>query len=518
MPYTTGEHNNYEGSTWKPASSILHPEGNKSVSMLLQASKRETAQNHQTGAKSSEPNSEMLYATEGKLTHNRGSDQEFPALSAGRIEPAPETPIIGPENQLQMATMLWMACMEQMSSAHKAMPTDASSNPFLQQQPPPQPAAPLLPSSSAPPAEHVSTVGPVPGAPVATATSDEAQAGSSRSIPTTCVRPTHPLRSFTNPLLPPPMGTIDPKVYTSMLPQSSMKPSELNSEMPFATGGKLTLYRGSQEFVPLSAHRIERAPETAVTGSSPSCATGQEFINHRGSDHKFDPMFEYHKGPLPGTAPVTDPLCQGSKNIFTIVLLGQTGSGKSASGNTILAAGNAPGKKIPPFISATSSMPLTTKCEIRIMDVFGMQVRVVDTPDFLLADVHQEAIRECKKYCEEKQCVVLLVLQLSRLTGDEKGIVEKLEGRLGCPIRDKTIVLFTHGDNVKKEERCPQRFVTSSQSLMEIVRLCGCRYLIFDNMSKDKKQVIDLFNKIPKCEYYFPSLKTKKSQSECSVC
>uniref|UniRef100_A0A3Q2EBP6 DCC netrin 1 receptor n=1 Tax=Cyprinodon variegatus TaxID=28743 RepID=A0A3Q2EBP6_CYPVA len=41
-----------------------------------------------------------------------------------------------------------------------------------------------------------------------------------RTIPTACVRPTHPLRSFTNPLLPPPMGTIDPKVYSSMLPQS----------------------------------------------------------------------------------------------------------------------------------------------------------------------------------------------------------------------------------------------------------------------------------------------------------
>uniref|UniRef100_A0AAQ5YNP5 DCC netrin 1 receptor n=1 Tax=Amphiprion ocellaris TaxID=80972 RepID=A0AAQ5YNP5_AMPOC len=34
----------------------------------------------------------------------------------------------------------------------------------------------------------------------------------SRTIPTACVRPSHPLRSFTNPLLPPPMGTIDPKV------------------------------------------------------------------------------------------------------------------------------------------------------------------------------------------------------------------------------------------------------------------------------------------------------------------
>uniref|UniRef100_A0A8C4EJ93 Netrin receptor DCC n=1 Tax=Dicentrarchus labrax TaxID=13489 RepID=A0A8C4EJ93_DICLA len=71
------------------------------------------------------------------------------------------------------------------------------------QQPPPQQTPPLLPGSSAPPGEHV------PG---------EAQAGSGRTIPTACVRPTHPLRSFTNPLLPPPMGTIDPKVYTSMMP------------------------------------------------------------------------------------------------------------------------------------------------------------------------------------------------------------------------------------------------------------------------------------------------------------
>ncbi|XP_035524142.1 netrin receptor DCC-like [Morone saxatilis] len=104
-----------------------------------------------------------------------------------------------------------------------AMPSDTSANPLLQQQPPPQQAPPLLPGSSAPPGEHVPGVGPVPGAPAAVtaAAAEEAQAGSGRTIPTACVRPTHPLRSFTNPLLPPPMGTIDPKVYTSMMPQSS---------------------------------------------------------------------------------------------------------------------------------------------------------------------------------------------------------------------------------------------------------------------------------------------------------
>uniref|UniRef100_A0AAQ6IEK9 DCC netrin 1 receptor n=1 Tax=Anabas testudineus TaxID=64144 RepID=A0AAQ6IEK9_ANATE len=103
-----------------------------------------------------------------------------------------------------------------------AMTSDTSTNPLLQQQPPPQQAAPLLPGSAAPPGDHVPGVGPVPGAAVAAASVvEEPQAGSGRTIPTACVRPTHPLRSFTNPLLPPPMGTIDPKVYTSMLPQSS---------------------------------------------------------------------------------------------------------------------------------------------------------------------------------------------------------------------------------------------------------------------------------------------------------
>uniref|UniRef100_A0A8C6NKK8 DCC netrin 1 receptor n=1 Tax=Nothobranchius furzeri TaxID=105023 RepID=A0A8C6NKK8_NOTFU len=95
---------------------------------------------------------------------------------------------------------------------------NASTNPLLQQQPPLQQTAPLLPGSSTSSGELVPPVGPVPGAPASTAASEETQVGGNRSIPTACVRPTHPLRSFTNPLLPPPMGTIDPKVYASMMP------------------------------------------------------------------------------------------------------------------------------------------------------------------------------------------------------------------------------------------------------------------------------------------------------------
>ncbi|XP_037548460.1 netrin receptor DCC [Nematolebias whitei] len=101
------------------------------------------------------------------------------------------------------------------------MPSDASTSPLLQQQPTSQQTAPQLPGSSVPTGVLIAPVGPVPGAPATAVASEEAQAGNGRCIPTACVRPTHPLRSFTNPLLPPPMGTIDPKVYTSMIPQST---------------------------------------------------------------------------------------------------------------------------------------------------------------------------------------------------------------------------------------------------------------------------------------------------------
>uniref|UniRef100_H3D9L6 DCC netrin 1 receptor n=1 Tax=Tetraodon nigroviridis TaxID=99883 RepID=H3D9L6_TETNG len=64
--------------------------------------------------------------------------------------------------------------------------------------------------SSVPPTEHVPVVSPVPGAPapVVPAPAEEAQGAGGRSIPTACVRPTHPLRSFTNPLMP--AGSIAP--------------------------------------------------------------------------------------------------------------------------------------------------------------------------------------------------------------------------------------------------------------------------------------------------------------------
>ncbi|XP_047228250.1 netrin receptor DCC [Girardinichthys multiradiatus] len=143
------------------------------------------------------------------------------------------------------------------------MPSDSSTTPLLQQQPPPQPAAPLLPGCAAPTSEHVPLVGPVPGAPAASGSSEEAQAGGNRTIPTACVRPTHPLRSFTNPLLPPPMGTIDPKVYTSMLPQSS-------ASLPKPQVKTASLGQAGKARSPLLPVSVPTAPDLQEEGAKPA--------------------------------------------------------------------------------------------------------------------------------------------------------------------------------------------------------------------------------------------------------
>nr|XP_046231693.1 GTPase IMAP family member 8-like [Scatophagus argus] len=205
-------------------------------------------------------------------------------------------------------------------------------------------------------------------------------------------------------------------------------------------------------------------------------------------------------------------------NIFNIVLLGLTGTGKSASANTILTAGNPELDPWQLFKSEPSSMPITTQCEVKIIQKpFGVPVRVVDTPDFFHDELNnsEQQINECKKYLQQGQCVVLLVLQLGRFTDYEQGILERLEDKFGWRIRDSTIVLLTHGEDLRGDL---DQYVGACVPLRKIAESCGYRYHLFSNSSRDSRQVIDLIRKIPNSNNIFPKLSKKRSTSQCFIC
>uniref|UniRef100_A0A8C0GNT6 DCC netrin 1 receptor n=1 Tax=Chelonoidis abingdonii TaxID=106734 RepID=A0A8C0GNT6_CHEAB len=82
----------------------------------------------------------------------------------------------------------------------------------------------------------------------------------SRTIPTACVRPTHPLRSFANPLLPPPMSAIEPKVpYTPLL-------SQTGPNLPKAQVKTASLGLAGKARSPLLPVLVPTAPEVSEEG------------------------------------------------------------------------------------------------------------------------------------------------------------------------------------------------------------------------------------------------------------
>lgn len=91
-------------------------------------------------------------------------------------------------------------------------------------------------------------------------------------------------------------------------------------------------------------------------------------------------------------------------NVVNIVLLGQTCTGKNASGSTIL------GKQI--FQSETSFVPVTRECQVEEKQMSGTEVRVIDTPVFYDEDVDESVREEQINFCKD-----LSVWVLCELTG-----------------------------------------------------------------------------------------------------
>ncbi|XP_071177363.1 GTPase IMAP family member 9-like isoform X2 [Mytilus edulis] len=168
---------------------------------------------------------------------------------------------------------------------------------------------------------------------------------------------------------------------------------------------------------------------------------------------------------------------------YKLIVYGLTGSGVSSTVNTLLGTEQMETK--------LSFDPITKTCCLQKCERQGYQLKVVDVPGF---NAETSSNPEIDRFGGLKNGielltpgpnVLILVTPVDRYNAETHFLVSCLQCLEG--IAKYTIIVFTKVD--KTENPITREEITMSENLQDILALSEGRFQLFDNTSKDDKQV-----------------------------